>query len=799
MTSSIPKFIDMNITKIVEIGKDLGIVFNDDGSWDSDKWDGAIKSLDDETCIEFVDHELSRSHISASIEKATEFGAKRVLIICSSRHVFLHVAEKMKVILAPYEDEALEVKAVSWPAHYRVSAHHLHETSQSLERLKNTSPTPSSSRTTNTTLTYFPTVYKKKGLELPPKSKSHLTELYPRDLEQGFLDGIMDAWNEKLLTDDAGIGRMNPPVILREEAETGTGMEISDVGDDKVFPLIDHLPEALFLQWSWILEGPIEYYDENELPNDWISKDLHPHALSDECSTILQDAFHRRTNHPLSTGFRIDTLLGRSIEVYSDSRITASSRTWVYPVYSINLPSARNWQRGGTCFCNGMGDRNIWWQLLVGAGHTKVNDLVNRNVEFVKKLIKKMCEVAPTYIILAHEDCKNLFEKHSPSITQAINTSEYQQIHNETKKIVKKNLAQYTKIILDNWDDVVAKNCHSQEMRSKADFIAGMIGGMNGRTYHRRSSKIQKKGLEGDVIDVNDYILSPLVKLQQKLELEPISQPIAQASQISVCAHYIEPASIHHSSHGLTTNMGMIESLLHLRGYDSIPRENCMYSQGCIEISTKKIYDIARRVQSQPYAVLFLYTSIMRNLGYDPGEISDGIHAMSGVDTTADEAKLNASLIAVGAVNISSIVRMVTALSVLSARYEAHVRAGNYRGLVAVPSPQDSNRRYLERALAIGLSWNHKLKDIHLREVLASCVGDAKNLSLIANEGGDENEMWTLATIIAGSFKHMRDKDLIVSGLIMNLRMSTESQTKDIISEIISGGKRRVRNFRLRR
>lgn len=82
----IVEFIHLNIENIVGIGKSFGIELDGAGSWAGlpGTHDGAITSLDANTCIEFADHDFSNDHISASIDSATEMNASLLIILCQS-------------------------------------------------------------------------------------------------------------------------------------------------------------------------------------------------------------------------------------------------------------------------------------------------------------------------------------------------------------------------------------------------------------------------------------------------------------------------------------------------------------------------------------------------------------------------------------------------------------------------------------------------------------------------------------------------------------------------------------------
>ena len=72
--------------QIVEIGRGFAINLYGAGSWDNlpGTHDGAITSLDANTCIEFADHDFSNDHISASINSANRMDASLLILLCES-------------------------------------------------------------------------------------------------------------------------------------------------------------------------------------------------------------------------------------------------------------------------------------------------------------------------------------------------------------------------------------------------------------------------------------------------------------------------------------------------------------------------------------------------------------------------------------------------------------------------------------------------------------------------------------------------------------------------------------------
>ena len=82
----IAELIKSHIKQIVEIGRRFGINLYGAGSWDNlpGTHDGAITSLDANTCIEFADHDFSNDHISASINSANRMDASLLILLCES-------------------------------------------------------------------------------------------------------------------------------------------------------------------------------------------------------------------------------------------------------------------------------------------------------------------------------------------------------------------------------------------------------------------------------------------------------------------------------------------------------------------------------------------------------------------------------------------------------------------------------------------------------------------------------------------------------------------------------------------
>lgn len=82
----IAELIKSHIKQIVDIGRRFGINLYGAGSWDNlpGTHDGAITSLDSNTCIEFADHDFSNDHISASINSANRMDASLLILLCES-------------------------------------------------------------------------------------------------------------------------------------------------------------------------------------------------------------------------------------------------------------------------------------------------------------------------------------------------------------------------------------------------------------------------------------------------------------------------------------------------------------------------------------------------------------------------------------------------------------------------------------------------------------------------------------------------------------------------------------------
>jgi len=278
--------------------------------------------------------------------------------------------------------------------------------------------------------------------------------------------------------------------------------------------------------------------------------------------------------------------------------------------------------------------------------------------------------------------------------------------------------------------------------------------------------------------------------MKEKLELEPIRQPIAQASQISVCAHYIESESIDKEIGG----NNVFQQLELLRGHDVIPRKNWFYTQGCIAVSYQEIYAIARRVQSNPYVLRLLCHDLFKALNFSPEKELDTVPQIGGSDKNIDNA-----LNHLGAKELGPIIKVITAVSVLAARYEAHIRAGSLHGYSTKASHLDTKQRLLERAFAIGLSWTHGIGGVdgmikNLNTVASGIVKPMERMALIE---GEDARMWFVATIVVDAFRGIskKRKNEIIEDMIRRCRMATEFRSERMTKDIIGTGKGWIRKL----
>ena len=89
--------------QIIEVGRSFGIDLYGGVSWDDlpGTHDGEITSLDADTCIEFVDHDLSRSHILASIDDANRMEASLLIFLCQSEFDAASLKNKIEDSFTP--------------------------------------------------------------------------------------------------------------------------------------------------------------------------------------------------------------------------------------------------------------------------------------------------------------------------------------------------------------------------------------------------------------------------------------------------------------------------------------------------------------------------------------------------------------------------------------------------------------------------------------------------------------------------------------------------------------------------
>ncbi|MGY8716128.1 MAG: hypothetical protein ACKVI6_06780, partial [Candidatus Poseidoniales archaeon] len=340
--------------------------------------DGEVYDLDENIFVEFVDHDISADHfINVSLEHTSASVPTKLFIICLDIDDVWRIQNKAdklsstSMIVAP----DVTVSVVSWED---ISA--LISGRKKYLSIYPSRKPPSLASPGYSQQNPFPIIYKNSGFKIIPTEKSTLKKIYPDNLKLKFIEGIELAWEQVLLTDSAGVGRVEPPVVLMEKVSTGTGLEIGGSGTDTVIPLTKYLRESLFLLWSWIREGSEYYFNEDEMPDDWNDQSLFSGSLSssmdskDTLVSEMSEAFHFMSPHIKE--FDILQILGKPFDSLLQNPKLYNVKPWVYAPsienYSSSPPNIANYSSSEqTCFNNGMSRYNPLKLLLSGAGHQK--------------------------------------------------------------------------------------------------------------------------------------------------------------------------------------------------------------------------------------------------------------------------------------------------------------------------------------------------------------------------------------------------------------------------------------------